>query len=528
MAREESRADLPPPFDAGRRAASYPLSRSILWSPMRRIGYAFILLLLPSLALGQPAVTALRYWTAPDHTRVVLDLDGEYSFDVSTRENPERVVINLAGARFDCATDVRAVGDELIHRLRCNPLKKGAQIVLDLKKDFEFKYFALKEVPGRKPQRLVIDVFPRSRDGSAATAVSQPTPGRSPFGRDVIVVIDAGHGGEDPGAILNGKREKDITLDIAKRLASKLQEMPGYRPVLTRKGDYSLSLAQRREMADRVDGDLLISVHCNTAPSRSASGAEIFMLSTRGATSRRAQTLADLENSADLIGGVHPRASREEVKLVLDKSLEAVLDRSRLFAEVLHKKAGDMPGIRAQRRLKRANFGICRVVSMPAVLVEVGFMSNTRDWKILTSKNGRQQLADWLATGVDTYFHKYSDTLFDPLFSSDPKLVYLVKRGDNLSSIAKRFGVSVGDLVSVNHLPGRDHLAVGQKLLVAAESLKPIRYRVQRGDTLSAIARRYGVTITELIDSNGIEKRNQLRVGQELLIRAQEKRGRSD
>ncbi len=500
---------------------------------MRRILSLSILLLIAGLAEAAPSVTALRHWTAPDHTRVVLDVSGDYSFEVSDRNGPERIVIDVAGARFDCKTDARDIEDPLIRRLRCNPLQRGAQVVLDLKKGYRYKYFALDEVPGKKSQRIVIDVFPQTRDGESAPVAYQsdnaPIPVPSPFGREVVVIIDAGHGGEDPGAILRGKREKDITLDIAKRLARLLEATPGLKPVMTRTGDYTRDLAGRRRLADKAGGDLLISIHVNTAPSSSASGAEIFMLSTRGASSRRARAIANLENSADLIGGVHPKASREEVKLVLDKSLKVVLHRSQLFAEVLRRQANRSPEIRSQRKLKRANFGICKVVSMPAVLVEVGFLSNGKDWKLLTSDRGRQKYADWLATGIGAYFRKYPSTLFDPLFSSDRKLVYRVKRGDNLSTIAQRFGVSVAELSRVNKLRRNDHLGVGQKLLIAPGAPSPsLVYRVQRGDTLSAIARRYGVTISELMARNGIAKRNHLRIGQELLIRGQGGEARGD
>jgi N-acetylmuramoyl-L-alanine amidase len=608
----ERRRALPPPR-AGHRRGIRRLAGGLRGGAC--LLAACLLLVLPLAAAAAPKVSAIRHWTAPDHTRVVLDLDGPFEHRVTSRPSPERIIIDLPGTGFACGTENRPVEDELLSRIRCNRLAGGAQVVLDLRDGYRFKYFALDAIPGEKPHRLVVDIFP-TRRGEAAPkpeapkpslpvppverplakaeppvsaspqAVAEapsaadsaalpgslaagPTPGpvagdeaagastaqeatpeapkdeaaeapaaeaakgelaaagtepasaaAAPPGAErlITVVIDAGHGGEDPGAIYKGKREKDITLDIAKRLQRLLEKTPGYRPVLTRTGDYYISLARRRELADKAQGDLLISIHCNTAPSRSAGGIELYTLSTEGASSRRAQALADLENRADLVGGIFPGAGEEEYRLVLSKQLKTAIERSGLVAAALQAEARRDPVLRANRRLKRAGFAVCKMVSMPSVLVEVGFFTNGTDFPLLTSAQGRQSYAEWLARGVSAYFAEHRHTLYDPLFARREKLIYKVKPGDNLSGIAKRFGVSVDDLVRVNSLRRADRVNAGELLLVMSEQAAPVVHRVKPGENLTLIAKRYGVTVDSLRQANRLQRDGLIRPGQELVI----------
>ncbi len=485
-----------------------------------------LMALLPLTASAGPTVSGIRHWTAPDHTRIVLDLEGDFDYEISTRPGPERIVVDIANAGFGCDTSPRHVGDELLSRVRCNRLRRGAQVVLDLGDAYLYKYFALDAIPGKKPRRIVIDVFPARRVESETPLVAAPDveeveqviATRPLAEREVVVVIDPGHGGEDPGAIHKGHREKVITLDIARRLKKQIDALPGYRAILTRKGDYFVSLARRRELADEARGDLLLSIHCNSAPNRNARGVRLFTLSTKGASSRRAQALADLENRSDLVGGIHPKAGEEGIRLVLNRQLKTAIGRSREVAEVLRVKAVKEPGLRASRSLKQAGFAVCKMVSMPSVLVEVGFFTNRHDFALLTSAEGRQGYARWLAAGMDDYFRGNPASLFDPLFARKDKLIYKVKRGDNLSRIASQFNVSVDDIRRVNELNRGDHLGVGDLLLVVADENQPRVHKVKRGESLSRIAERYGVSLDSLLRTNRIDSADFLRVGQELVI----------
>ncbi|MBN2170558.1 MAG: N-acetylmuramoyl-L-alanine amidase [Candidatus Krumholzibacteriota bacterium] len=503
---------------------------------MRRIGNALLLVAaLAGSAGAAPQVTAIRHWTAPDHTRIVLDLSASGAWRASTRDGPERIVIDIPGGGFDCATGPLAVGDALVQRVRCNTLRQGAQVVLDLEDGYRYRAFALAAIPGTKPVRVVVDVFPERRDGGASATPSNagtgttpaaeraaspaPAAAASPFGREVVIVVDPGHGGEDPGAVRDRLREKDITLDVARRLERSLESRPGFRVVLTRSGDYTVGLAKRRDLAASAAGDAFISIHCNTGPRRSARGVELFYLSPRGASSRRVQALADLENAADLVGGVHPAADAEAVRLVYDERLAKVMQRSYRMALRMHSRTRHLTGL-PSRGIKRAAFAVCKTVAMPAVLVEVGFLTNPLDREVLATPAGRQKLADWLAESLDAYFHKYRRTLDDPLFSTRDKLVYRVRRGDNLTLIARRYGISVEDLVSANDLQRADRLAVGQRLVVVADATPaPREHTVRRGETLSGIAQRYGLETADLARLNDIRRHNRLLVGQTLRLR---------
>jgi len=506
------------------RIASRPLSRRV------RLLTALLWVLIPASALAAPSIGGIRHWTAPDHTRVVLDLAGDYSYEISTRSSPERIVVDIPTGAFGCDTGPRPVGDEILHRVRCNQLRRGAQVVLDLKDAYRYKYFALDAIPGKKPRRIVIDIFPKRRGepeppprvAEGRKKPESPTPvakaPRSTLGREVVVVIDAGHGGEDPGAIYRGHREKNIALDIARRLKREIDARPGYRAVLTRKGDYFVSLARRRELADEAQGDLMLSIHCNSAPNGQAGGVELYYLSTKGASSRRAQALADLENRADLVGGMHPKAGDEEYRLVLNRQLKTNIRRSGKVAEALRLAARKDSQLRANRKVKRAGLAVCKMVSMPSVLVEVGFFTNRRDFQLLTSPDGRGRYARWLANGVEEYFRQNRSTLYDPLFARTDKLIYKVERGDNLTRIARRFGVSIEDIVRANHLKRGDHLGVGDLLLVVAAEQEPVVHTVKRGENLTLIAQRYGVSLDSLLQANRLDRSDFLRVGQELVI----------
>lgn len=479
-----------------------------------RVSAAILLALLLTPLAARAEVRGIRFSETPERTRIVLDLSARHAYEVSTRRDPERLVIDLPGVGYTCSTSPRKVDSETVHRLRCNRLRRGAQVVLDLKGAYVYEVFTLDPVSGRGLPRLVIDVLPVKRAGGGA--------GPLPFDRDVVVVIDPGHGGADPGAVRGRLREKTIVLDISRRLRDQLEARGGYKVVLTRDSDLRLTLAERRRRAEDSGGDLFLSIHCNSAPSSRARGVELFYLSLRGASNRKAQVLADKENRADLVGGVMNGASHQDVKMVLDHRMKTLLRRSYLLAQEAHRTARKSPDLRS-RGVKRANFAVCKNVNMPSVLVEVGFLSNARDRELLGSDRGCERVARWLTDSVDAYLRKNADFLDDPLFSEREKLVYQVRRGDNLSRIAGRFGVSLEELVEINRLAQKDHLEPGQKLLVLGGDGKgvaaPLReHRVRRGENLSLIAQRHGVSVRQLMKWNGLKNPNRIRPGQTLRL----------
>jgi N-acetylmuramoyl-L-alanine amidase len=476
-----------------------------------RIRFVVLLLLLPILVFAQGKVQSIRHSTESGKTRLVFDLDRSSVYEVSTRQNPERLVIDLAAGGFDCSTSPRGVGDARVKRVRCNRLNRGAQIVLDLEAGHRFKVFALDAIPGKKPFRIVVDVLNEIRDASLSL-----TP--SAFHRELVVVIDPGHGGGDPGAMRGKLVEKKIVLDIAHRMKRTLDATPGYRAVLTRDSDETVTLYQRRDRAEASGGDLFISIHCNSASQSSARGVEVFYLSLRGSSNRKTQVLADKENRVDRVGGVLGGNGRAEVKLVLDERMRTLLRRSYLFAKEAHLNAKKAPDLKS-RGVKRANFAVCKNLNMPSILVETGFLSNAGDRALLGSEDGRQKYADFLVVSAQSYFKKYASVLDDPLFSDRDKLVYKVRRGDNLTRIAGRFGVDMEELAETNHINPKDPLRSGQRLVVLADE-RSLVHIVKRGEHLTGIARRYGCRLEELMRLNGIRNEDRIRVGQTLKVRA--------
>jgi N-acetylmuramoyl-L-alanine amidase len=471
---------------------------------------ALLALLLPGLLLASPKVQAIRHSTADGKTRVVLDLDRSGAYEISTRKGPERLVIDLAGGGFNCNTDPLPVADGRLKRVRCNRLTRGAQIVLDLEGAHEYKVFALDAIPGKKPFRIVVDVLPALRGGGLAL---EP----SPYDRDLVVVIDPGHGGQDPGARRGDLVEKKIVLDIAKRMQRILESTPGYRAELTRERDETVSLYQRRDKAEDSGGDLFMSIHCNSAPHSSARGVEFFYLSLRGASNRKSQVLADKENRAARLGGVLGGNGKEGVELVLNERMRTLLQRSYVLANEAHLTAKKTPGLKS-RGVKRANFAVCKNLDMPSILVETGFLSNGQDRQLLGSEAGRQKYAEFLVSAAQAYFKKNKSSLDDPLFSDRDKLVYKVRRGDNLTRIAQRFGVEMSELAEVNHLNPQDPLRSGQRLVVLADE-RALTHIVKKGEHLTGIAKRYGSNLEELMRLNGIRHENRIFVGQALQVR---------
>ncbi len=431
---------------------------------------AFLLIMsVPSPASSDLLLSNIRYWTAPDHTRVVIDMSGGAQFAHRVLSGPNRIAVDINSADFQGSTRKMGVNDGLIRAIRMNELRSGkAQVVLDLEHPARYHIFLLDPI-GEKPDRLVIDVF---RDAPAAAP-----PPKAVHGDIRRVIIDAGHGGEDPGAIgLRKLREKDLTLDIAQRLARRIDAMPGYEPLLTRRGDYFLSLSGRSKLAREMQGDLFISIHANSARSKNARGFEIFFLSLSGATDKMARELAHKENAADMMGGVSSTTEDEVISILFDYLQEEGMKRSAVLAEQIYtrfKKDRDL----SLRNVKQAGFAVLKSMQMPAVLVEVGFLSNREDAELLARESYRERIAGFLADGIEQYCLQSGGNGKGPGSltgggkghgeqASGRQLTHVVKSGETAWSIASLYRVRLADLLSWNNLNARSVLLVGQKLRV--------------------------------------------------------------
>ncbi|MBD3367484.1 MAG: LysM peptidoglycan-binding domain-containing protein [Candidatus Eisenbacteria bacterium] len=398
-------------------------------------------------------LTAVRHWTAPDHTRIVADLSGEASYSTRVLTDPDRVVVYIVGGTIGSASRRTEVEDGLIERVRLNQLDGGVQLVVDLGNAPVYNVFPLKPY-ANKPHRVVIDVFRESE-----SAAPEPIVTPSGAGPKRVVIIDPGHGGEDPGTLGNGEiKEKDLVLDIARQLARELETRGRYEVRLTRDGDYFVRLAKRKEIANRRGGDIFISIHANSAPNRNACGTEVFFVSPRGASDQAARELADRENAADLVGGVSPDADTDVLSILVDLKMTDSVSKSSDLARMITR--GLSCDGTSESVVKQAGFVVLKNLAMPSVLVEVGFLTNSADVARFKRPDYRSEYVERLADGIDAYFERYAP----PALADDG--THRVAPGETLWSIARRYDVTVEELREANDLAEDATIRVDQVIRI--------------------------------------------------------------
>jgi len=519
-------------------------------------------------------VDSLRVWRAPDHTRVVLDMSGAVNYQLFSLENPHRLVVDIINASNRASLSKPAFTEKnaLVKRAR-SAVRNGddLRLVFDLSSGAKPRSFLLTPNKG-KPHRLVIDLYDKNTDTkktvntvagqSVSNASASTTNAIVKFKkrqlRDVIVVLDAGHGGEDPGAIGPRKtQEKVVVLDIAKRLATLINKERGFTAHLTRTDDYFMPLRKRRDKARELRADLFISVHADAFNKPQANGASVYALSRRGATSEAARFLAQQENEADLIGGVGDvnLEDKDEVLrgVLVDLSMTATVGSSlEIGKEVLK----EMKGVARlhKKQVEQAGFLVLKSPDVPSILVETGFISNPKEEKLLSTSSYRQKMAKSIFKGVKDYFYakpppssyvawkkngsKESDliisvagtssTLVTPagtiVRSTTPpvtnNIVHKVVSGDSLSAIGERYRVSVIKIKQLNKLKG-NNIRTGQILTISEVAYTPvsktITHKVSSGETLSEIAQQYKVSYVTLKSRNKLNS-STIKVGQVLTI----------
>ena len=434
-------------------------------------------------------INNVRLWRAPDNTRLVFDLTGPADHKLFTLASPERIVIDIGGATFSASTNSLALDNTPITGLRSAP-RDGSdlRVVLDLSREVTAKSFALP--PNQQyGHRLVIDLYdqqptpslPTPAEPSASPLPQAPVRSAAEAGqRDIIIALDAGHGGEDPGAIGHNKAlEKHVVLAIAKELKGLIDAEPGFKAVLVRTGDYFIPLRRRTEIARRHNADLFVSIHADAFTRSSAFGASVYALSDRGATSETARLLADRENRSDLIGGVGGVSldNKDQVlaSVLLDLSMTATLSASLDVGQQVLGSIGSITPLH-KRRVEQAGFMVLKSPDIPSILVETGFISNPGESRKLVTRSHQKALARAMHSGIKSYFHRNPPpgTQLAALKSSG-KLAgtareHRVSQGDTLSMIAARYDISLASLRQANGL-GNDQIRVGQVLKVPAASM---------------------------------------------------------
>lgn len=501
-------------------------------------GLALVLALASAQAVAAVAVEGLRLWRGDDKTRLVFDLDAPARHTLSTMSGPDRLVIDVEQGRLGAALHAVDVNGTQIRTIRSGRYGNDRlRIVLDLHAAVRANSFTLGPSSGQG-HRLVVDlvgavsasarartppapvaadanapppvppaertpapvtpppavapaaplseiatILPEDRasapsatpardttEAAAAPPRSAPLPPQPVRGRRILIAIDAGHGGQDPGAIGPKRvREKDVVLAIARELQKRVDAQPGYRATLIRNGDYFIPLHKRRDLARQRGADLFVSVHADAFTHARARGASVYALSQRGATSVSAAFLAQRENGADLIGGVDLGAKDPMVAGVLtDLSMTATLDASLGAGARVLGSMGRIAHLH-KRRVEQAGFMVLKSPDMPSILVETGFISNPLEAERLSNAGYQRNMASAIFAGLGDYFlgspPPGTQVALSVRAGARPAQ-YTITRGDTLSGIAERYRVSVSDIVRTNGLGGGNDIRAGQTIVI--------------------------------------------------------------
>lgn len=531
-------------------------------------------------------VNGVRVWRAPDHTRIVLDLDAPVQHSLTLAGNPDRIILDVSNSKLLGDLSKLPLADTPVLVIRSYVHNKtDLRLVLDLRAKVAPNSFSLKANAGMH-DRLVLDLYdevvpavtatlptppataPASNNkpvvvqqvAKPALTAAQPTAPSTTATttqpavradlsgkRFIVIAVDAGHGGEDPGAMgPNRIREKEVTLAIAKELIAAINAQPGFTGKLTRTGDYFIPLKKRRDLARNMKADLFVSVHADAFTKASARGASVFALSQNGATSETARFLAQRENESDLIGGVGDISLDDKDQVLagvlVDLSMTATLNSS---LQVGHHVLNSMGGIAHlhKRHVEQAGFMVLKSPDVPSILVETGFISNPEEARKLATPAYRKQMAQSVFKGIKQHFYQHppAGTYIAAQLESgalkDFERQHTVGRGDSLSAIAARYGVSTQRIMQANNL--RDtNVKLGQTLkipvgntiaaanplpvtqvrpVIAAKPVLPRQHKVIAGDTLSRIASIYGVSVGDLQRHNKM-KNATVKIGQTLKI----------
>ena len=363
------------------------------------------------MARANQQVLAARSWHHSDSTRLVLDLSGPVKYQTFELGSPPRLVVDLHGATLAPNLNEAALRGGPVKMVRSSRRAGGdTRLVFEFDRPVKSSSFTLAP-SGGKGDRWVLDLH----TGAPALAqAAAPAVAAAPLAkpiklkpRDIVVVIDPGHGGKDPGALgAKGEQEKHVALNIARLLAKRINRTPGYKARLVRNADIFVPLRKRVEVAHKYNADLFISIHADAAPRRSASGASVFALSEHGATSTMARWMAKQENQADLLG------SREMLDLsdkdplvanvILDMSMNATIASSLGLGHQVITKVGKVAGVH-QKRVEQAGFAVLKSPDIPSILVETGFISNLRDCRQLHNGRHQQKVAGAIFDGVHTF-----------------------------------------------------------------------------------------------------------------------------
>ena len=423
-----------------------------------------VLLLVSTLAEAA-TVENVRIWAENGKTRVVLDLSKPVSHNIFTLRGPDRLVIDLKNGKLAPSFSTMPAGAGAVKNIRSGLLANGQlRVVLDLNEDVRSRSFTA----GPNPQygdRLVIDL---ERSGAPQT-VKRASESYKP-GRDVVVAIDAGHGGHDPGSVGRNKtREKDVALSVSRKLAARINAEQGMRAVMVRSGDYYIDHRRRMQIAHDNGADLFLSVHADAFKDRRANGATVYALSLKGASDEEARLLAERENKSVQIGGVSLDGKDDVLaSVLLDLSQNAALSASLDVGADVVSELARVVKVR-RKTVQQAGFLVLKAPDMPSLLIETAYISNPTEEKLLRTGAHQDKLAKAITAGVRKYFYKNPppDTQIAMNVRRAPSghVRHKIARGDTLSELAERYDVSAAAIRSANKLRN-DNIRIGQVLSI--------------------------------------------------------------
>src|ERR1700754_1986571 len=489
--------------------------------PVRFIALGAAMLIAGSGLARAAEIQNLRIWAGPEYTRAVFDVSGPADYKLFELAKPDRIVLDLHASVFADSFGAPAAKG-LLKGIRAGKQgKDDARVVFDLAEGVRPKSFLLP--PADKfGYRLVLDLYPATEKPAPVKSVAEAAPGKP---RDVVVAIDAGHGGDDPGATgSSGAREKDITLAVARQLKKQIDKTPGMSAVLTRDGDYFVPLEKRYAKARDEKADLFVSIHADAFKTSDAMGSSVWVLSPRGATNEAARWLADRENRADLVGGVSLDDKDDTLAAVLlDLQQGYAMQASESIAGNVLKALGRL-GPTHRGYVERANFVVLRSPDVPSILVETAFITNPSKETKLRSASHRQSLATAVLGGIRNYFANTPPpgTWFAAQAArrNGNNLVAVAKQAEPMIETASQIQASpvVGTATAASKAANNaaKRTAKAANIARADDNVRDL-HRVERGETLRGIAQQYGVSVGSLRQVNQIPDSG-VRVGTVLAI----------
>jgi N-acetylmuramoyl-L-alanine amidase len=424
---------------------------------------AALLLLAAATAQAGTTVENVRIWSESGKTRVVLDLSSAVDHNIFTLRGPDRLVVDLKDGRLANALKSMPQGAGSVRSIRSAVRANGQlRVVLDLNEAVRSRSFTAGP-NNQYGDRLVIDL---QRTGTPQT-VKRASEVYRP-GRDIVIAVDPGHGGRDPGAVGKARtREKDIALAISRTLVARINAEPGMKAILIRDGDYYIDHRMRTDIARRNRADLFVSIHADAVDDRRPTGMTVYALSLKGASDEAAWELAKRENSS--VGGVS-LDDKDDVlaSVLLDLSQNAALSASLDVGDDVIKALARIGKVH-RRKVQTAGLLVLKSPDMPSILIETGFISNPGEEKRLKDRKHQARVADAVLAGIRNYF--YENPPPDTRIAMDSRRVptqqvsHVIARGDTLSEIAQRYNVSAASIRSANRL-SNDKIRVGQTLRI--------------------------------------------------------------